>query len=35
MTEERMGFKRTIMLGIGAFAGVIVAHQLIHWYRTK
>ena len=35
MTEERLGFKRTVALGIGAFVGVIVTHQLIHWYRTK
>jgi len=34
MAEERLGFKRTLILAIGAFLGVLVAHWLIHKARA-
>jgi len=32
---ELTGLNRTIVLGIGAFAGVIVTHYLIHYLKQQ
>ena len=33
MAEERLGWKRTFALALGAFAGVVVTAWLIHLAR--
>lgn len=32
---ELTGMNRTIVLGIGAFAGVIIAHYAIHYLKQE
>jgi len=33
--EERIGWRRTLLLAAGAAAGVILAALILHWLRKR